>query len=82
MMQMVGRFVAQKVVLADELVVAQHVQLFAGAQLFSANAARKAVQVEHFIARLSHKVGGSDALATAAALGAVPSRYLKTKKHY
>lgn len=73
MMQVVGRFVAHKVVLADELVVAEHVQLLAGAQLFSANATRKAVQVEHFVARLSHKIGGSNALATAAALGAVSS---------
>lgn len=74
-MQMVGWFVAQKVVLADELVVAEHVQLFARAQLLAANAAREAIEMEHLVAGLSHQVGRSDTLAASAALGAVPSEY-------
>lgn len=72
MVMVVGRFAQHKIVLADELVVVQHVQLLAGAELLPADAAREAVEVEDFVARFPHQVGRCDAVAAAAALGAVP----------
>lgn len=68
---MVRRFAQHEVVLADELVVVQHVQLFAGAELLPTDAAREAVEVEDFVARFPHQVRRCDAVAAAAAFGAV-----------
>lgn len=61
----------QIVLLANKLIVVQHVQLFAGAQLFPTNAARKAVQVEHLVPGFSHKVRWRQSLSTATALCSV-----------
>ena len=60
------------VILADELVVVQHVQLLARGQLLAAHHAGEAVEVVHLVARPPHQVVGGDALAAAPALGAVP----------
>lgn len=68
------RLAQQIVVLADKLIVIQHVELLAGAQLLAANAACEAVQVEHLIPRLTHQVRGRNPLTAAAALGAVTSK--------
>lgn len=73
MMVMAGRFAQHEIVLADEFVVVQHVQLFAGAQLLAADAARETVEMEHFVARLSHQIRRCDAVAAAAAFGAIAS---------
>lgn len=67
----VGRFAQHKVVLADELVVVEHVQLFAGAQLLAADAAREAVEMKDFVAGFAHQIGRRDAVAAAAAFRAV-----------
>lgn len=74
------RFAQQIVVLADELIVVQHVQLFPSAQLLAANAARKAVQMEHLVARLSHQIRWCNALAAAAALCAITSVETRRKR--
>lgn len=74
------RFAQQIVVLADELIVVQHVQLFPSAQLLAANAARKAVQMEHLVARLSHQIRWCNALAAAAALCAITSAETRKKR--
>jgi hypothetical protein len=66
------RLAGDVVFLADELVVVQHVELLARAQLLATHHARKAVQVKHFISRLAHQVARWDTLRTASALGAVP----------
>lgn len=67
-----GRLVAAEVVLlADELVVVQHVELLAGGELLPAHQAGEAVEVEHFFFGLPHQVAGRDALAAAAALRAI-----------
>jgi hypothetical protein len=50
------RLAGDVVLLADELVVVQHVEFLARAQLLATHHARKAVQVEHFIPRLTHQV--------------------------
>lgn len=71
------RLAQQIVVLADKLIVIQHVQLLPGAQLLAANAACEAVQVEHLIPRLPHQIRRGNTLATAAAFGAVSSEGLK-----
>lgn len=70
-MMMVRRFAQHEIVLADELVVVQHVQLFAGAELLPTDAAREAVEVEDFVARFPHQIGRCDAVPAAAAFGAV-----------
>jgi hypothetical protein len=66
------RLAGDIVLLADKLVVVQHVEFLASAQLLATHHARKAVQVKHFVSSLAHKVAGRDALRAAAALGAVP----------
>jgi hypothetical protein len=66
------RLAGDVVLLADELVVVQHVQFLASAQLLATHHARKAVQVKHFISRLAHQVARRDTLRTASTLGAVP----------
>lgn len=71
MVVVVGRFAQHEVVLADELVVVQHVQLLAGAELLSTDAAREAVEVEDLVTRFPHQVRWGDAVPAAAALGAV-----------
>lgn len=68
------RLAQQIVVLADKLIVIQHVQLLAGAQLLAANAACEAVQMEHLVPRLAHQVRGGNALTAAAAFSAVTSK--------
>lgn len=68
-----GGLVAREVVLlAYELVVVQDVELLAGGELLPADQAGEAVEVEHLVPCLPHQVAGRDALAAAAALGAVP----------
>lgn len=64
----------QIVLLANELIVVEHVQLLASAQLFPTNTARKAVQVEHLVARLSHEVRWRQSLSTAPAFRSVSPR--------
>lgn len=66
------RLAGDVVFLADELVVVQHIQLLARAQLLAANHAREAVEVEHLLTSLAHQVAGRDALRTTSALGSVP----------
>lgn len=72
-----GLVAGQVVLLADELVVVEHVELLAGAQLLPADEAREAVQVEHFVSRFAHQVRGADALTATAALRTVTP----TNKH-
>lgn len=74
------RFAQQIVVLADELIVVQHVQLLPGTQLLAANAACEAIQMEHLIAWLPHQIRWCNALATAAALCAITSRGRKDEE--
>jgi hypothetical protein len=50
----VRTFSAEVVVLADELIVVEDVEFFAGAQLFSTYKTRETVQVEHFVPRFSN----------------------------
>lgn len=50
-----GRLVpAEVVLLADELVVVQHVEFFAGGELLPAHQAGEAVEVEHFVFGFPH----------------------------
>lgn len=75
MMVVAGRFAQHEIVLADELVVVQHVQLLAGAELLATDAAREAVEVEDFVARFPHQIRRCDAVAASAAFRAVsPAR--------
>ena len=67
----VGSLAEDVIVLADELIVVQHVQLLAGADLLPTDAAREAVQMEHLVARFPHQVRRCDALPATAALGTV-----------
>jgi len=67
------RLAQQIVVLADELIVVQHVELLTCAQLLAADAAGEAVQVEDLVPGLSHQIRRRDTLATPTALGAVTS---------
>jgi hypothetical protein len=66
------RLAGDVVLLADELVVVEHVEFLARAQLLATHHARKTVQVKHFVPRLAHQVARRDTLRTASALGAVP----------
>ena len=66
------RLAGDVVLLADELVIVQHVELLPGAELLAAHHAGEAVQVEHLVPGLPHQVAGRDPLRTAPALGAVP----------
>lgn len=65
------RFTQQIIILADEFIVVQHIELFASAELFAADATCKAIEVEYFVARLTYEIGGSDALTAATAFCAV-----------
>lgn len=67
------RLAGDVVLLADELVVVQHIELLARAQLLATHHAREAVEVEHLLPSLTHQVARRDTLRTASALGAVPS---------
>jgi hypothetical protein len=66
------RLAGDVVFLADELVVIQHVEFLARAQLLATHHTRKAVQVKHFISRLAYQVARRDTLRTASAFRAVP----------
>lgn len=61
----------QVVLLANELIVVQHVQLLASAQLFPTNTTRKAVQVEHLVPGFSHEVRWRQPLSAAPAFRSV-----------
>lgn len=61
----------QIVLLANKLIVVQHVQLLARAQLFPTNTTRKAVQVEHLVPSFSHEVRWRQTLPTATAFRSV-----------
>lgn len=50
------RLPSQVIFFADELVIVQHVQLFARGQLLPADQAGEAVEVEHLLARLADQV--------------------------
>lgn len=60
------------VVLADELVVFEHVQFLARGQLFPAYHARETVEVKNFVPGFPHQIGGRYALGAAIALFPVP----------
>jgi hypothetical protein len=66
------RLAGDVVLLADELVVVQHIELLARAELLATHHAREAVEVKHLLASLAHQVARRDTLRTASALGAVP----------
>ena len=59
--------------LADEFIFFQDVELLSCGELFSADAACEAFEVEHAIPCLPHQVLGTDALQAAGALGAEAS---------
>jgi len=75
------QFGGDEVVLADELSVVDDVQLFAGGQLFVADAADEALEMVNGLAGSTHQVVGQDALTTAAALGAETSAVTYRQQH-
>lgn len=60
------------VVLADELVIFEHVQFLTRRQLFPAYHARETVEVKNFVSGFPHQIGGRYALGAAVALFPVP----------
>jgi hypothetical protein len=50
------RLAGDVVFLADELVVVQHVEFLARAQLLATHHASKAVEMKHFISRFAHQI--------------------------
>ena len=47
--------------LADEFVLIQHVEFFAGGELLATHHTRETFQVEHFVSGASYEVVGRDA---------------------
>lgn len=68
------RLARQVILLANELVVVQDIELFAGAHLLPTYQAGEAIQVENLVPRLSYEVLWIYSLKATAALGAVSPR--------
>ena len=56
------KFAAEIVLLADELVLVEDVELLSRGQLFAADHAGEALQVENLVPRPPHQVVGRDTL--------------------
>lgn len=74
MMRVRQRLARQVILLANELVVVQDIELFAGAHLLPTHQAGEAIQVENFVPRLPYEVLRIYSLKATAALGAVSPR--------